>query len=81
MTGKLTLSIDASTILRAKRISRKKGKSISSMVSAFLEGLNDKEEIKESFVMKMSGALKDQIPADIDWKNIKQQYQKTKHGN
>ena len=41
MTTKLTLSINEETVQRAKRISRKRGKSISKMVEEFLDSINE----------------------------------------
>ena len=46
MTTKLTLSINEETVRKAKRMSRKKGKSISKMVEEYLDSLSEKEEQK-----------------------------------
>jgi hypothetical protein len=43
MATKLTLSIREETIQRAKRISRKRGKSISKMVEEYLDSIVEKE--------------------------------------
>ena len=80
MTQKLTLSIDEKTVLKARRISRKRGKSISRMVEEYLNSITEKENQKESAVKKTSGVLKDRIPASVDWKKTKVAYLGKKHG-
>jgi Family of unknown function (DUF6364) len=80
MTRKLTLSINEKTIEKARRISRRRGKSISRMVEEYLDNIAEKENQKESLVKKSSGALKEKIPADIEWKKTKADYLKKKYG-
>ena len=46
MTTKLTLSIKKETVEKAKRISAKEGKSVSSMVQDYLDSLEDKPQLK-----------------------------------
>lgn len=48
MNTKLTLSINKETVKRAKRISRKRGKSISKMVEEFLNSISERDDAKES---------------------------------
>ncbi len=80
MTRKLTLSISEKTILKARRISRRKGKSISRLVEDFLNSITEKEQKKESLVKKSSGVLKGKVPANLDWKKTKAAYLKKKYG-
>ncbi len=80
MTVKLTLSINEKTVQRAKRISLKRGKSISSMVEEYLNTITEHDDQKESSVKKMSGSLQNTIPADLDWKKVKGEYLNKKHG-
>ncbi len=80
MTTKLTLSIEEHTIEKAKILSLRRGKSISKMVEEYLNSITDKEENKESAVEKLSGSLKNKIPANIEWKKTKADYLKKKHG-
>jgi len=80
MTTKLTLSINEKTVQRAKQISLKRGRSISSMVEEFLNSLTENDDNKESSVKKMSGILQNKIPADLNWKKVKAEYLNKKHG-
>ena len=80
MTRKLTLSINEKTVLKARRISRRRGKSISRIVEEYLDSITEKEGQKESLVKKSSGVLKDRIPASLDWKKTKAGYLKKKYG-
>lgn len=80
MTTKLTLSIEENTIEKAKLLSLRRGKSISKIVEEYLNSITDKEENKESAVQKLSGTLKNKIPADIEWKKTKTDYLKKRHG-
>ena len=80
MTTKLTLSIEENTIEKAKILSLRRGKSISKIVEEYLNLITDKEENKESAVQKLSGALKNKIPAGIEWKKTKVDYLKKRHG-
>ena len=80
MTKKLTLSMDEKTILTAKRYSRKKGKSISSIVASYLNTLSDSECPKESSVELMVGLLKGKMPPHANWKTIRDEQIAKKHG-
>jgi mRNA-degrading endonuclease RelE of RelBE toxin-antitoxin system len=80
MTRKLTLSINEKTVEKAKRISRRRGKSISKMVEEYLNSITEKEENKVSLVKESSGILKGKIPASNDWKKTKTNYLRKKHG-
>lgn len=74
MTTKLTLSINEKTVQRAKQISLKRGRSISSMVEEFLNSITENDDNQESSVKKMSGILQNKIPASLDWKKVKGEY-------
>ena len=81
MTTKLTLSINEETVQRAKRLSRKKGKSISKMVEEYLDSLSEKEEQKEAVMDKINKILKKKITnPNIDWKEARYQHLKKKYG-
>ena len=80
MATKLTLSINEKTVERAKRISLKRGKSISSMVEEFLNSITENEDNKESSVKRMSGILQNKIPVTLDWKKVKREYLNKKNG-
>jgi len=79
MTTKLTLSINEETVQRAKRISRKRGKSISKMVEEFLDSISEKEEQKESpidhinkIMSKYEGKIK--LPPNVNYKEMIMQW-------
>jgi hypothetical protein len=81
MTVKLTLSINEKTIQRAKRISRKRGKSISKIVEEYLDSISEKDSKQESAVQKIKGILKGKISnPDIDWKKEKTERLTKKYG-
>lgn len=80
MARKLTLSINEQTIQKAKRISRRRGKSISKIIEEYLNSIAEKEEQKESVVKKSSGILKNRIHANLDWKKTKATFLKKKYG-
>ena len=79
MTTKLTLSIEQKTIERAKRLSLKRKKSISKIVEEYLNSITEGEG-KESAVEQLSGVLKDHLPANTVWKEIKSDYLQKKYG-
>ena len=78
MTSKLTLSIEKKTIERAKMLSEKRGKSISKIVEEYLNSITGIN--KASAVDKLSGALNGKVPADVAWKEVKENYLKKKYG-
>lgn len=81
MTTKLTLSINKETVQRAKRISRKRGKSISKMVEEYLDAMNERDEQEESVITKMAGILNGKITnPQVDWKKEKAARLKKKYG-
>jgi len=81
MTRKLTLSINEKTVEKAKRISRKRGKSISKMVEEYLNSITEKEDQKESAVDKIKKIMKDRITnKNLDWKKVKEEHLSKKYG-
>jgi len=81
MTAKLTLSINEKTIEKAKRISRKRGKSISKMVEEYLDSISEKEEKKESAVDKIREIMKGKITSpELNWKKVKEEGISKKYG-
>jgi hypothetical protein len=81
MTTKLTLSINETTVRKAKRLSRKRGKSISKIVEEYLDSLSEQDEQKESVIDKIDKILKGKITnPDFDWKKEKAKHLKKKYG-
>jgi len=81
MTRKLTLSINEKTVEKAKRISRKRGKSISKMVEEYLNSITEKEDQKESAVDKIKKIMKDRITnKNLDLKKVKEEHLSKKYG-
>ena len=81
MTRKLTLSINEKTVEKAKRISRKRGKSISKMVEEYLNSITEKEEQKASAVDKIKKIMKGRITnKNLDWKKVKEEHLSKKYG-
>jgi glucokinase len=81
MNVKLTLSINDKTIEKAKRISRKKGKSISKMVEEYLDSVAEKEKKGATAIEKTRAILKGKITnKNVDWKKVKTEYLIKKYG-
>ena len=75
MTKKLTLSIDPETIERAKRIGKRRGKSVSKMVEEFLNTLDDKQKDGLADLERLRKILepyqeKFNIPPDKSYKDM-----------
>lgn len=73
MQTKLTLRLEDDLIIKAKHISVKKGKSLSSLVSDYFAFLISKEEQNEGFqltpkVKSLYGSLKDSDISEKDYK-------------
>ncbi|MCZ7603443.1 MAG: DUF6364 family protein [Melioribacteraceae bacterium] len=73
MQTKLTLRIDEKVIEKAKRISRKRGKSISKMVSDFIQNEDRKEnesvEVYPPITKKLKGLIKEKEFKKDDYYN------------
>lgn len=81
MTRKLTLSISEKTILKARRLSRKRGKSISRIVEEYLNSITEKEEQQDSAVDKIKKIMKGKITTkNFDWKKVKEEHLSKKYG-
>ena len=84
MTTKLTLSINEETVKKAKRISRKRGKSISKMVEEFLNSVSEKEAEKkepEDALAKIKQIMQGKISdPHVDWKKVKMEHLRKKYG-
>lgn len=81
MTTKLTLSINQEIVERAKRISRKRGKSISKMFEEYLSSLPEKDVAEETAIDKIKKIIKGKIVnADADWKKVKEEQLINKYG-
>ncbi|MBN8703861.1 MAG: hypothetical protein J0M08_12410 [Bacteroidetes bacterium] len=69
MTTKLTLTIEDSVILVAKKYAKKRGKSLSDIVENYLMSLTSKEEKEDIIspkILNLIGRIK--IPANFDYK-------------
>ncbi len=81
MTTKLTLSIDGEIIKKAKKISRRQGKSLSKIVEEYLIAISNKDAKKISAVERLNSILEGKIvKRDLDWKKEKGEYLKKKYG-
>ncbi|HET54699.1 MAG TPA: hypothetical protein ENN33_05715 [Ignavibacteria bacterium] len=73
MQTKLTLRIDKKIIEKAKRISRKRGESISKMVSDFIQNEDSKEnesvEVYPPITKKLKGLIKEKDFKKDDYYN------------
>jgi hypothetical protein len=56
------------------------GKSLRKIVEEHLSAINNKERRKASSVKKLSGILKNKIPANVEVKTAKANYIKKKYG-
>ncbi|HLF47643.1 MAG TPA: DUF6364 family protein [Chitinophagaceae bacterium] len=79
MTRKLTLSISEKTILKARRISRKRGKSISRIVEEYLNSIVEKENKTESAMDQINRIMepyrkKIKLPENVDYKEMVRQW-------
>lgn len=77
MTAKLTLSIDANIIEKAKKYAKKEGKSLSAMVEDYLAfSVNDVPDTETEYtalVKKLAGSLKMELPKDKTDKELLQE--------
>ncbi len=70
MTTKLTLSIDESVILVAKKYAKMNGKSLSHLIENYLIALSSTELSSENIdpnISKLMGVI--ELPEDFDYKN------------
>jgi len=80
MTTKLTLTVEKQVIQRAKRYARRQKKSLSEIVSTYLNHLSTEAEIAAEIDPEVLAAA-DSIPLDRvpDLKDTKYRYLKEKH--
>jgi len=79
MATKLTLSINSKIINSAKKYSRKKGVSLSSIVEEYLAKISQTSKRKKDFsIMDLKGIL-GPVPPDFDYEEAKYQYLREKY--
>ena len=78
MKTKLTLTVDQSTVQKAKDHVSKTSESLSSVIENFLKSLAEKKT-RKSVVDSSRGILKEKFGAMTD-KGIRKEYYKEKHG-
>lgn len=71
---KLTLSVDATVIERAKRFSRRNNTSISELVTAFLASLEDEAQASTPIVDRLTGIIPDRGPGDDYHRYLEEKY-------
>jgi hypothetical protein len=80
MTTKLTLTVEESTIKKAKSYAKQTGRSLSELIESYLETLTEEPTNKNRLSSKLkiiAGAVK--LPADFDEKRELNAYFKKKH--
>lgn len=75
MATKLTLSMDEKVINHAKRIARRRGKSLSKMVEEYFNSIPEKQSLKGSAVERIEKRIapyldKINLPANRDYKEL-----------
>lgn len=81
MTTKRTFSINQKIVKRAKRISRKRGKSISKIFEEYLTSLPEKDVAEERAIGKIKKVIKGKISRpDAHWKKVKEEQLFSKYG-
>jgi 2,3-bisphosphoglycerate-independent phosphoglycerate mutase len=80
MTTKLTLTVEESTIKKAKSYAKQTGRSLSELIESYLETLTEEPTNKNRLspkLKKIAGAVK--LPADFDEKRELNAYFENKH--
>ena len=80
MTTKLTLTVEESTIRKAKSYAKNTGRSLSEIIENYLETLTEEHVDKELLspkLKKLAGIVK--LPADFDEKKELSAYFENKH--
>jgi hypothetical protein len=81
MTTKLTLSIKEETVERARRISIKRGKSISKMFEEYLNSIPEKDITEETAVDKIKKIMNGKVTnPNINLKKTKEAHLTNKYG-
>lgn len=79
MTAKLTLSIDEEKIKKIKRVSKRKGRSVSKLFEDFIDEVDNKKIEGNIDINKIIGAF-GKVQKNFDHDKVKWQYLKEKHG-
>lgn len=84
MTAKLTLTVEATVIAKAKRIAKRKKLSLSRVVTKALEEMVREEELAEQHTAKYDSTVSSLIgslplPADFNPDDVRLAYLKQKH--
>ena len=79
MTTKLTLSIDEEKVKKAKRLSKKRGRSVSKLFEDFIDDEEKKEQKADFDINKIIGAF-GKAPKNFDADKVRWEYLKEKHG-
>jgi hypothetical protein len=91
-TKKLTLSADEQTIELAKRIASEDNISVSKLFKELLNDFSKKRKKEDPLIERyknmvisddikaLTGILKGKVPDDVDYKDLKWEYLKERHG-
>ncbi len=71
---KLTLSVDATVVERAKRFSRRNNTSVSELVTAFLASLEDEEQSASPIVDRLIGIIPDRSSQEDYHRYLEEKY-------
>jgi hypothetical protein len=78
MATKLTLSVDEEKIRKIKRISKKRGRSVSKLFEDFIDDFDRKEKVKDVDINKIIGAF-GKAPKNFNVDKAKWEYLKKKY--
>lgn len=82
-TTKLTLSMEPEVVYRAKLYAKKRNISLSRLIQDYLDQLSKDKLNPESNIapeiLALTGILKGKVPDDVDLKEMRYQYLKTKY--
>ncbi len=79
MTTKLTLSIDEEKVKKIKRISKKRGRSVSKLFEDYIDNVDNDERKEDLDINKIIGAF-GKVHKNFDVDKIRWEYLKKKHG-
>jgi Family of unknown function (DUF6364) len=79
MTTKLTLSIDVEKVKKIKRISKKRGRSVSKLIEDYIDEVDKKDQKEDLDINKIIGAF-GKAPKNFDADKVRWEYLKEKHG-
>jgi hypothetical protein len=78
-TKKLTLSIDAKSIRKAKKIATLRNKSVSAMVQEFFDNLTEDSFLKKKEAIQRIRSSKFSLPINFDYEKARRKYYTLKH--